>query len=273
MPFYQRETKRASRRAGPILNHKQTHTSHAGIGQCPLSVPAPLRPRCLRLRIALGRRRFARSPAARIRLVPTATIWAAPCATRSASHTATAPPPPRCGGSRTAPGGPGRRRTARSSAARAMPRLKPLTPVQAALCATRPSSHTSTAALPPPYCGARTEPASGRRRTARSLPARVGLVPSARRSSVDRALRRADGESHGDRPAPTRTRIWRAAQSARAAADRAQLGCSPLPRARLPRCKARSALRGRRVTPGPPRSRPHVADRARRQADGGTRAA
>ena len=36
-----------------------------------------------------------------------------------------------------------------------------------------------TAPLPTPRCGARTAPASGRRRTARSLAARVILVPTA----------------------------------------------------------------------------------------------
>ena len=57
----------------------------------------------------------ARSLAACVSLVPTAPVWAALCAARTASHAATATPPPRCGGLRKAPG---QRRIARCSAAR-----------------------------------------------------------------------------------------------------------------------------------------------------------
>ena len=48
-----------------------------------------------------GRRRIARSSTARIRLVPTTTVWEALCATMRASHTVTvtASLPPGCGGS------------------------------------------------------------------------------------------------------------------------------------------------------------------------------
>ena len=135
------------------------------------------------------------------RLEPTATIWAVLYATRSASQNATAPLQPRCGGSRTAPGDPGRRRTARSSA----------------VCIMRV---TLTAQHLSEYGGLRKAPGHGGSCAAR-------LAPACR--DAGHARRNVEGESLCDRPVPAP--MWRAALSALLTAERAQLDCPRLPSA------------------------------------------
>ena len=104
-----------------------------GASQYDRPAPAPTR----RVKHSACRRRTARGSAARvvIRLKPLTAVPAALCATRTASHAATAPPPPRRGpGSAQRPAGGG------SRAARH--RLVPAAAVWAALCATLRASHS-----------------------------------------------------------------------------------------------------------------------------------
>ena len=137
--------------------------------------------------------------------VPTAPVWAALCAARTASHAVTAPPPPRHGELCKAPG---QRRIARSSAART--RLAP---------ACRDARHAQRCVEPrsrPNVAGHTQRLADGRTRSM--------IAPICPQPLCGRATRYADA------PLPPR-RGGQPERSVHPAADRAQLDCPHPPSA------------------------------------------